>query len=89
MYSAWCTNSKHLTHQWLSRRYTDRCCSAIVQVLEQETAFDGLQWFQSVGAQYNAEAAQVADQSPSKRLPAKVAPPPPPPPPLEPFCPAG
>lgn len=42
------------------------------QVLEQETAFDGLQWFQSVGAHYEAEAAAVAARSPSKRAPTQV-----------------
>ena len=42
------------------------------QVLEQETAFDGLQWFQSVGAHYEAEAAGVAARSPSKRAPTQV-----------------
>lgn len=36
-----------------------------VQVLEQETAFDGLQWFQSVDSHYEAEAAEVAQRSPA------------------------
>lgn len=31
-------------------------------MLEQETAFDSLQWFEAVGAHYTAEAAAVAER---------------------------
>lgn len=34
----------------------------VAQVLEQETAFDSLQWFEAVGAHYAAEAAAVAER---------------------------
>ncbi len=48
--------------------------TARAQVMEQETAFDGLQWFQSVGAHYEAEATDVAARSPSKCAPLQVPP---------------
>jgi len=36
--------------------------SPLAQVLEQETAFDSLQWFEAVGGHYAAEAAAVAER---------------------------
>lgn len=33
-------------------------------MLEQETAFDSLQWFEAVAAHYAAEAAAVAERPP-------------------------